>query len=119
MPFEILYRLPARFGVGINEIIERVAFLIGRKANISPIGEEHAIGIQRPEKIVLLFGMLGSFRGVDRYPANAADIKFRPAMIAGDLAFALSRGNLETDFESRGNSGGAHHADENGVKVGA
>src|SRR5579864_7512087 len=119
MPFEIFYRLAARFRVRIDEVIERVAFLIGRKTNIAPVSKKHAIGIQRAEKIVFLLGMLGGFGGVDGDPPNTVDKEFRPAMIARDFAFALPRGNLETNFESRGNSRGAHHADENGMKVGA
>src|SRR5260370_4529599 len=116
---QIFHRLAIRLRVRIDKIVQGIALLIGREANVAAVGEENAIGVVRTEEEVALGGILPGLRSVHGDPSDAVEIKFRPAMVAWDIAFRLAFGQWETDFKSRGNAGRAHHADEQGMEIGA
>jgi hypothetical protein len=59
----------------------------------------------------------GGFRSVHRNPTRAWEIKFRPAVIAGDVSLGPRFRKGETDFKTRRDVGAAHHSDKKRVKV--
>jgi hypothetical protein len=85
-------------GVRVDEIVQGIALLLGREANITARGEEHAIVVMSPEQIVALGGVLGGFGGVDGNPTGTLKIKLRPTVIAGDIPFRVGFGKREADF---------------------
>jgi hypothetical protein len=111
--------LAVEFGVGIDEIVEGIAVLLGRKAEVAAVGEEDAVDVVGAEEIVALGGIFPRFGGVNGNPAKAIEVELCPAVIAGDVAFGLRFGERETNFKARGNPGSAHHADEERVEIGA
>jgi len=58
---QIFQRLAVHFRIGINEIVERFALLLGGKMDVTPIGEEDTIDIMGSEEIVVLAGILPGF----------------------------------------------------------
>src|SRR5712664_1327140 len=104
--------LAVGFGVGVDEIVERGTFLLGREDEVAAVGEEDAIVVVGAEEVVALGGIFPGFAGIDGNPADAVQIKFGPAVVAGDVAFGFSLGKREADFKARGNSRRAHHADK-------
>ena len=107
------------FRIGVYEIVEWLAFLLGGKANVATVSEKDAIGIVSAEEKVALRGILPGLRSVHGNPANTSQIEFRPAMVAADVAFRFSLRKRKADFKARGNARGAHHANEEGMEIGA
>ena len=87
--------------------------------DVAAIGEEDAVDVVCAEEIIVLGGIFPSFGGIDGHPAYAIEIKFGPAVVAGDVALGFAFGERETHFEACRNAGGTHHADEKGMEVGA
>ena len=115
---QVLHRLAIGLRVGIDKIIQGIALLVGRQADVAAIGVENAVRVVRAEEEVALGGIFPGLRGIHRDPADSDEIEFGPTMVARDLAFGLALGQRETDFESSGNTGRAHHADEEGMEIG-
>src|SRR5260370_24282588 len=116
---QISHRPAIRLRVRIDKVIQGIALLVGREANVAAIGEENAVGVVRTEEEVALGRILPGLGSVHWDPANPGEIKFRPAMVARDVAFRLALGQGETDFKSRGNARRTHHADEQRMEIGA
>src|SRR5260370_5834320 len=94
-----------------------MALLIGREVNVAAVGEENAVGVVRTKEEIALGRILPGLGSVHWHPANPGEIKFRPAMVARDVAFRLALGQGETDFKSSGNAGRTHHADEQRMEI--
>src|SRR6266852_8746541 len=101
---QAFHGLAVRFGVGVDEIVERGTFLLGREDKVAAVGEEDAVVIVGAEEVVALGGIFPGFAGVDGNPADAVQIKFGPAVVAGNVALGFSLGKREDDFKARGNS---------------
>src|SRR5260370_10716526 len=87
---QIFHRLAVHLRVGIDKVIQGIALVLGREADVTAVGEENAIGVVRAEEEVTLSGILPGFGSIHRYPTDAAKIKFSPAMLAVDVAFGLA-----------------------------
>jgi len=117
---QIFHRLAICLRIRIDKIIQGIAFLIGREANVAAVGEEKLDwcrahrrrsrawqDFSRPRK-----RLRGPIRGRrDRTPPSNGSPGYRLP--------SLPSGNGKTDFKSRGNAGRAHHADEQGMEIGA
>src|SRR5713226_4726220 len=112
---QIVRRFAIRLRVGIDKIIQGIALLVGGETDVAAVGEENAVGVVRAEEEVALGGILPGFGSVHRNPADAGEIEFGPAMVAGDVTFGLPFGQRETDFETSGDARRTHHADEEGM----
>src|SRR6185437_272470 len=89
------------------------------EANVAAQTEHYAIRIDRSKEVVDLLPVLPGLGGVDGNPSDSSDVKLRPAMVTGDLRVSGGGRQRKTYFESRRNAGGAGHADEEGMEVGA
>src|SRR5262249_41231790 len=69
------------------------------------------------KEIVFPFRVLPGFAGVDRDPAVSGNVKFRPAMITGDLSFAALIRQRKTNRESRRDSRHPAQAHEKGMEI--
>src|SRR5579871_1694392 len=67
--------LPLNLNVRVHEIVQRFAFLRGRKPQVASHAELHTIYIMGSEKVITLLGMLPGFRNVDGNPSLAVDVK--------------------------------------------
>ena len=81
--------LAIEFGVGIDEIVEGIAMLIGREAEVAAVGEEDAVDVMRAKEIVALGGIFPGFGSIDGNPANAIEIELGPAVVTGNVSFVL------------------------------
>ena len=117
MRLQVLYRLAVRLRVGINEVIQRFALLVRRKTDITAVREKNAINVVGAEREVALGGIFPGFRSIHRNPADAHEIEFGSAMVAGDVAFGLVFRKWKSDFKPRGNTGRAHHANEKRMEI--
>ena len=54
-------RLSIKLGIGIDEIVQRIALLLGREADIAAIAEEDAILVVGAKEIVVFRGILPGF----------------------------------------------------------
>src|SRR5579872_340089 len=115
---EVLHWLAVDLGIRVDEIVEGIAFLVGRKVNVAAVGEENTVNVVRAEEVIVLGGIFPGFGGINGHPADAIEIKLGPAVIARNVAFGFAFGQGKTDFEARGNAGRAHHTDEKGMEVG-
>jgi hypothetical protein len=109
--------MPVDFRVGVDEIVERVAFLIRGEADVAAVGKENAVNVVGAEEIIVLCGLVPGFRDVYGNPSRAVEIKPGLAVVASDVAFGFAFRQRETHFEARGNAGRAHHADEQRMEV--
>src|SRR5229473_1125282 len=112
-------RLSVQLCIGIDEVVERIALLRRVEADVSSDGKLQAIVVMRPEEIILLVGVLPSFRRVNRDPAIGLDIELRPAVISRYRPIMLIRRQRKTNFEARRNSRRPHHADKQRVEISA
>src|SRR5271156_6921924 len=117
MALQLVEGFAAEFRVRIDEIVQRIAFLGRIQTQIAPSSELDAIHIVRTEEIFALVRMLPGFGRVHWDPAESFDIKFRPAVIARNVAGGFIGRKRKTNFKARGDSGGAHHADEKRMEV--
>jgi hypothetical protein len=76
-----------QFRIRVDEVVERVAFLVGGQTNVATVCEKDAIDVMGTEEIVALGRIFPSFGGIDRNPSNTTEIKLRLAVIAGYVAF--------------------------------
>src|SRR5580704_1100958 len=74
MALQLVEWLAIELGVGINEIVERIALLCLVEPQIASRGELDAIHIVRAEEIFALVGMLPGFGCIHWKPAAAFDI---------------------------------------------
>src|SRR6266849_1196791 len=89
---QIVRRFAIRLRVGIDKIIQGIALLVGREADVAAVGEENAVGIVRAEEKVALGGIFPGFGSIHGNPPDAVEIKLRPAMVARDVTFSLAFG---------------------------
>src|ERR1700674_1000913 len=82
---EVFHLLAVDFRVGVDEIVERIAFLIRGQADVAAVGKENAVNIVGAEEIIVLGGIFPGFRGVYGNPSRAVEIKLGPAVVAGDV----------------------------------
>src|ERR1700676_5771675 len=61
---EIFHWLAVDFRIGVDEIVERIAFLIGGEADVAAVGKENAVNVVSAEEIIVLGGIFPGFRGV-------------------------------------------------------
>src|SRR5690349_10204908 len=101
-----------QFDIRVDEVVQGISVLFGRKNQIAADGELHAIVVPMSEEEFALFGMLPCFGDVDRNPSVVFRIEICPAMVAGNVTFVLVCWNRETNLESRGNALRASHRDE-------
>src|SRR5258708_29031850 len=73
----------------------------------------------RPEKIILLIGMLPSLGGIQRDPAVGLDIELRPTVISRYRPIVLVSRQRKTNFEARRYSSRPHHTDKQRVEISA
>ena len=82
-------RFAIQFGVRVDEVIQGIALLKGRKTNVAAEGKQEQIVVVGTEEILSLSRILGGFRGVDGNPTGASRIEFCPAMVAGNVSLGL------------------------------
>src|SRR5260370_37221902 len=68
---QIFQRLSVRLRVGIDEVVERIALLIGRETDVAAVGEENAVDVVRAEEEVALGGVLPGLRSGHWNPADS------------------------------------------------
>jgi hypothetical protein len=56
----VFYRLAIGFRVGIHEVVERHAGLLGRQGQVAAAGKLDAVFVVGPEKVVALIGVLAA-----------------------------------------------------------
>src|SRR5277367_5742238 len=117
--FQARERHAIQLGVGVDGIIQQTGFLWRRQFDVAAQREHDAVHVQPAEEIIDFLFVLPRFGGVNGNPPNAADVKFRPAVITRNRALCLIEGERETNFESRRNSLSARHADKKRMKIGA
>src|SRR5713101_8603542 len=111
--------LPVQLGVRIDEVVQRLAALLGPEPDVAPEREEDAVRIVRAKEIVALGGVLPGLRSVHRHPAEALEVELGPAVVARYVAFGLVLRQGKADLEAGGDAFEAHHADKHRVEVGA
>src|SRR5207247_10655992 len=99
MRLQVLYRLAVRLRVGINEVIQRFALLVRRKTDITAVREKNAINVVGAEGEVALGGTFPGFRSIHRNPADAHEIDYGPAMVAGDAAHGLACSKRKSAYQ--------------------
>src|SRR5271166_700967 len=77
-------RLPVDLNIRIDEIVERLTILAWRQREVAAHRECDAGRIEMAEVVVMAGGILPSLGRIDRNPF-VARIKFRPAVITGNL----------------------------------
>src|ERR1041385_5514833 len=98
-PFEIAGGLPVDFGIGVDEVVERLALLRRVEHEVAAERELDAVARQRAELSVLQSLLLRLAR-VDRDPTALLVVELGPAMVSADLALGAV-GDREADEESR------------------
>src|SRR5205809_7675525 len=95
----------------MNTLLDRI------KTVHTSVHDKYAINIVGAEEEDTLGGIFPGFRSIHRNPADAHEIEFGPAMVAGDVAFGLVFRKWKSDFKPRGNTGRAHHANEKRMEI--
>src|SRR5260370_2103366 len=86
---QIFHRLAIRLRIGIDKVIQGIALVLGREADVTAVGEENAIRVVRAEEEVAPGGILPGFGSLQPYPTHAPKLKLTPAMVNPALAFTL------------------------------